>query len=93
MPNKLAGIIGCLIVAALVNVSPRTWIPSFDLSDLLDGKVEFDGSTMVCSQVYATSELNGHLVEGVESSNNSLSQITAAYNDSLKSGGKSWLGW
>lgn len=92
MPNKLAGIIGCLIVAALVNVGLRQWIPHFDPGQLLDGEIEFDGSTLVCSQVYAKVDWNGYLIEGVKSSNNDLSQITAAYYDYLKYG-RGWLGW
>ncbi|MEM7573369.1 MAG: hypothetical protein AAF433_10735 [Bacteroidota bacterium] len=93
MPNKLAGIIGCLIVAALVNVGLRQGIPDFEVGDLIDGKVEFDGSTLVCSHVYANYDLPGYLLEGMKPSNNDLSQITAGYYDYLKHGRRSWLAW
>ena len=95
MPNKLAGIIGCLIVAALVNVGLRTWIS--DLAGAAEPTEQggvLDGNSLVSSHHFSEGCMHYAVVVDTIARPNALNDLVCAYNSYIRSGdGADWLVW
>ena len=95
MPNKLAGIIGCLIVAALLNVGLRTWISDLaDPGDSSEESIHLDGNSLASSFFFDSNCGHFRAKFDTVSRPTPLRDVVCAYSSYMRSGkGEEWLLW